>query len=205
MKSLILLEGHNDFIFLEEIIRNSPSHNIKFKHFRNDGNKTQKKSEETVLLRNFAQNNNSYNLLIKEELGKRIVLNLFNNLVINFLAINQGIYLTIILDHDNQNSETAILKLQDDLKAKTSNKLEFKYNNQNREILTGLNYQEYTLFQNSGKDFKNLTNFSIVSFNKSLEFEVSHFCDKPKNKLDEYDIRHFASKIKFDQLFPHHY
>ena len=72
----------------------------------------------------------------------------------------------------------------------------------NKQIISGLYSREFFLTINQGKDNRNLTSFSFISFDKSLECEVAKLCHKSENEIDENDIKFFASKIKFNDLIP---
>ena len=202
MKALILLEGNNDGIFLKEIIQNTAFPNIRPNYYKNQGTKPQKKVEETKLLRGFCRKDCEYNLLIKEEGGKGFVLSLFHNVIVNFLIANKNIHLTVIFDHDGNDPTKEIEKINKNLQDKTFGRIELKPAVPKKQIIPGLYSREFFLTINQGKYNRNLTSFSFISFDKSLECEVAKLCHKSENEIDENDIKFFASKIKFNDLIP---
>ncbi len=200
MKALILVEGPNDSLFIKEIINRTSSPIIYPIFYPNSGTKSTKKDQETVLLRKFYGAFNPYNLLVKEEGGHDFVINLFVNLAVNFLMTHNDISLTVLFDHDKRNPGDEIKKINSDLKAKNYGKIGFEPICPKRVIINGLHRRDFSLMQYSGGNSRKVSSFSFVSFDVSLEFAVSKFCNKPKMKIKQKDIKSFASRVKFKDL-----
>ncbi len=200
MKFIILVEGSNDRVFLSEILKRTAAPNIFPLFYPNKGTKSVKKDKETVLLRSFCGNAKSHNLIVKEEGGHDFVIDLFVNLVVNFLMNHDDIYLTVLFDHDGRTPEAEIDKINNDLKAKTSKKIEFKLISPKSRIIEGLYRRDFSLCQHNGDNIREVTKFSFVSFDMSLEYAVSKFCKKSKKGINQNDVIAFASSIKFNDL-----
>lgn len=75
MKSLVIVEGRNEQIFLENLISDaSVRKDIRPHCYNNIGNTNQKKNQETQEIRKFSGARSPYNLLIKVEGGRSFVI-----------------------------------------------------------------------------------------------------------------------------------
>lgn len=200
MKRLILVEGTNDSTFIDVIIKNSSESNITSCFYSNSGTKTKKRDQETILLRKFCNKTPPFSILVKEEGGRYFTINLFINLVVNFLMKYHDIFLIVLFDHDGKEPQKEIENIRNDLKAKTSGKLGFEQASQKRLITGGLYRRDFSLIQYNGNKIQTSTSFSFVSFDVSLEDAVSRFCNKPKNVITKTDIESFASQVNFEAL-----
>lgn len=202
MKLLILVEGKNDGIFLRETISRAAHLSISPFFYPNNGLKSKKKDQETVMLRNYFRNDDHHNLLVKEEGGHDFVIGLFINLVVNFLIWNKDLCLTVLFDHDCRDPDTEIQKIENDLKAKTQGKITFKQSNCPLRILNGFNRRDFSLVKLVGAKPCDLASFSFATFDTSLEDVVSKYYSKPAESIDESDFRKFASTINIQDLIP---
>lgn len=202
MKKLILVEGRNDGAFLREIISKATHLSISPFFYPNNGLKSEKKDQETVMLRNYCGDDDFHNLFVKEEGGHNFVIGLFINLVVNFLISNKDLCLTVLFDHDSRDPNIEIQKINNDLKAKTGGKITFKQSKPTQKILEGFNRRDFSLVQLMGVKSNNLASFSFATFDTSLEEVVSRYYSKLESDLDESDFKKFASAIDIQDLIP---
>jgi hypothetical protein len=199
---LILAEGWNDEVFLKEIISNATHLSISPFFYSNNGIKTEKKDQETVMLRKYCSKNNYYNLFVKEEGGKDFVLRLFTNIVINFLVLHKDLCLIVLFDHDGRDPETEIQKIRNDLKAKTGSKIAFESSSPIHKISDGFNRRDFSLVQLRGTKSYDIASFSFATFDTSLEGVVSKHYSKPEEYLCNSDFKEFASTIDIKDIIP---
>lgn len=200
MKTLILIEGANDSIFLKEIITKTTLIGIRPFFYSNYGKKSAKDDQETVKLRNFCLDSSYHTLFVKEEGGHDFVISLFINVVVNFLLRNHDLCLTVLFDHDSRDPDTEIQKINLDLKARTSGKIGFDHMLSKKKIVDGFYRRDFSLIQYGGQKMNPPPSFSFATFDNSLEQVVSNHCSKPEKYLEEDNFKEFGSTIDLQDL-----
>ena len=200
MKFLFLLEGKNDLIFLKEIIANNTHSSISPIFYSNRGNKSSKKNQETDMLRNLCSYGSNYNLLVKEEEGRSVVINLFINLVVNFLPLNNNLCATVLFDHDSRDPDVDIQSINNNIKSRTSGKFGFEPASSKKRIVEGFYRRDFLLFLYGGQEKFPKASFSFATFDTSLEKVLSKRDTKEKDFLIEKDLKRFGSAIDFQDL-----
>ena len=195
----MIVEGRNDETFLEEIVSKSTNLGLSPKFYQNIGISTNKKDNETIMIRKLTEKNCPYNMLAKIEGGHDFVIRLFTNVVINFLTPSNDLYLTALFNHDGRDPENEVEQIRNDVKSRTSGKTDFR-STHSKKLVSGFTRRDFELFKYVGNNTFPISNFTFVTFDQSLESLTSAALNKPELSLEEIDFRKFASRFKMDDL-----
>lgn len=195
----MIVEGRNDKTFLEEIVSKSTNSGLSPKFYTNIGISTNKKDNETIMIRKLTEKNCPYNMLAKIEGGHDLVIRLFTNVVINFLTPRNDLYLTALFDHDGRVPDDEIEQIRNNVKSRTSGKTDFGTAD-SKKLFSGFTRRDFKLFKYVENDTVPISNFTFVTFDQSLESLISTALNKPKDSLKEIDFRKFASHFKMEDI-----
>jgi hypothetical protein len=103
LKFLYLAEGQHDLNFLNITLGQNYSFELsKIKLYCNEGVKTEKAMNESLLIRRLMGECSPYDTLIKAEEGKRNLFSLLGKICIPTAQNNQNLNLTTVFDHDGK-------------------------------------------------------------------------------------------------------
>ncbi len=119
MKILYLTEGLHDRAFISKIlVRCKVCDDSQIDAFKNKGTGDVKRDGETRAIRRFMESRSPYSILIKEENGKRSLLQLFNSICVNaMIALDPPPKLVVICDHDGLPADKEFEQIRHQIKS----------------------------------------------------------------------------------------
>ena len=204
MKALYLTEGPHDSMFLTKIlIRCNVCDEKKIDIFKNAGAMNAKRFAETRTIKRFMEPNSPYSILIKEENGKRSLLQLMNSICINAaIAMEPPPKLIVMFDHDNLAVTREFEQIRD-LITSSKNKIDFIQISRTNHM--GIAHSSvYKLVKSVGSNRKIISMVHFFCFFNSLErtaenlfgkHSIKILVDKMSEKFSAEDIFAVESQV----------
>jgi hypothetical protein len=197
VKQIVILEGANDSLFVETVIKKEKTTGCVYKkfNFEEERKRNSEKAIETNVISSFLSPSSPYHILLKEEHGKGRLFKLFPGILLQITHANSN--LIFMFDADSKDIDMQLNKLFGKIYQRNKSlKIEKK---DERVIKTGLRKRCYVITKAFGNKYKQLIgNFTALIFDESLEKLIK----KNFVNIDPKDsIIKFAETISFSDLY----